>query len=81
VAAPEPSLVGKRSPEPRGTWRHWSPPQPRGEVRSRRTHDSVEAQLDREVRSEATEHVAVSELSSAGRRGPSVGSKIPTRGG
>jgi hypothetical protein len=50
-------------------WQRRSPPQPGGEVRSQRTRDNIRFRLSLEVRSEAAEHMAVSEPTSVMRRG------------
>jgi hypothetical protein len=70
VLAPEPSLVVGRGPVLWDTWQHRSSPRWGDEVRSQGTHDSTKALLSREVKSGAMGHMAASELSSMGRRGP-----------
>jgi hypothetical protein len=59
VAAPEPTVVGRRGPELRNPWQRRSSIQQGGEVRGHRTRGGSEAHLCREVWSEATAYVAV----------------------
>jgi hypothetical protein len=47
-----------------------SPPQPKGEIQSHRTHGSIGAHLSREVRFEDIGHVVVPEPTSPGRQVP-----------
>jgi hypothetical protein len=57
VVALEPSLAGRRDPEPWGTWQPQSPPRLGGRVRCCRTRGSAGAHLSREVRSGAIGHL------------------------
>jgi hypothetical protein len=63
----KPIPTGKRGPEPWNMWRHRSPPQPGGEVRSHWTHGSTGAHLGREVTFGAVGHVVALEPTSTGR--------------
>jgi hypothetical protein len=65
-------LLGRQSPEPWGTWWHWSSPQQGGEVWGRGTRGSTRAHLSKEVRFRAEGHVAAPELTSVRRRGPGL---------
>jgi hypothetical protein len=67
VAAPKPTPVGRRGPEPQDTWQRRNPPQSGGKVQSHRTRGSVEVHLNQEVRSEDIGHVAASKPISAER--------------
>jgi hypothetical protein len=68
VAAPEPTSVGMRGPEPYDMWQHRSPPQSIGEVWSHRTHGSTGAHLGRVVRFGAVGHVAAPDPTSAEKK-------------
>jgi hypothetical protein len=58
--------------EPWDAWQRRNPPHQGGGVRSRGTHSSVRALLDREARPRVAGHVTALELSSAERRGPKL---------
>jgi hypothetical protein len=68
VVVPEPTLAGRRGPEPLDMWQHQSPPRLGSGVRSRKAHGSVGAQLNREAGSRAVRHVAAPESISTGGR-------------
>jgi hypothetical protein len=79
-------LSGKQSPKTWDTWQHRSSPRQGGKVRSRGTHDSAGAQLNKEARSENMGHMAAPELTSARRRGPGLRNtwwrrSLPLQGG
>jgi hypothetical protein len=69
TAAMEPSLVGRRGPEPQHTWQCQSPPQQEGGDRSRNTRDSVGALPSGEAESSVVRQVLASEHSSPKRQG------------
>jgi hypothetical protein len=69
VAAPEPTSVGRRGPELRNAWRRRSSTQQGDEAQGHGPRGSTGAHLSKEVRSEATGHVAAPKPTSAGRCG------------
>jgi hypothetical protein len=72
MAAPEPTLVGRRGLELRNAWRRRSSTQQGDEVRGHGPHGSTGAHLSKEVRSGAAGHVVAPKPTSAGRCGPKL---------
>jgi hypothetical protein len=72
VAAPEPTLTGRRGPELRNTWHRQSSTQQEDEARVHGTHDSTGVHLNRKTRSGAVGHVEVPELTLIGMRYPEL---------
>jgi hypothetical protein len=69
MAAPEPTLAGRRGLEMRNVWQRWSSTQQGDNARGYRPHGSTRADLNKEVRSGAAGHVAALKPTSAGRCG------------
>jgi hypothetical protein len=72
MAAPEPTLVGRRGLELRNAWRRRSSTQQGDEARGHGARGSTGAHLSKEVRSGAVGHMAAPEPTSTGRCGPKL---------
>jgi hypothetical protein len=72
VAAPEPTLAGRRGPKLRNTCKCQSSTQQVGEARGHETRGCTGAYLDKNAMSRAAGHVKILELTSIGRRGPEL---------
>jgi hypothetical protein len=58
MAAPKAISIGRRGPELRDMWLHWSPPQQGGGVWSHGACGSARAHLNKEARSGDAGHIA-----------------------
>jgi hypothetical protein len=72
MAAPEPTSARRRGPELRNVWRRQSSTQQGDEARGHMSCGSTGAHLSKDVRSEATGHVAAPKPTSARRCGPKL---------
>jgi hypothetical protein len=72
MTASEPTPTARWGPELGNTWQRQISPQQWGEVRGHVSHDSAEAHLSKEVRSEVTGHVGTPESTSIRRCGPKL---------
>jgi hypothetical protein len=70
MVTPEPSLSGRRDPEPLDMWQCWSPPNQGDGIQSYYTRGDIGALPMREAGSGATGHVATSGPSLSRRRDP-----------